>query len=123
MADGTTTVADLKQAMARFVRARDWERFHSPKNLSMSLAAEAAELMEHFLWMENAESHSAVVDPERRKAVGEEMADVACLFLAMSNATGIDLSQAVLYKLVKNEAKYPADRYQGRYRLDAEVKN
>jgi dCTP diphosphatase len=123
MADATTTVADLKMAMAGFVRARDWERFHSPKNLSMSLAAEAAELMEHFLWMENAESRAAVLEPGRRTAIGEEMADVACLLLAMSNATGIDLSQAVLDKLVKNEAKYPADQYQGRYRLESGGKN
>lgn len=118
MADATTPVAALKEAMARFVRERDWEQFHSPKNLSMSLAAEAAELMEHFLWMENAESRTILEDSAKRAAVAEEMADVACLLLAMSNATGIDLSEAMLAKLVKNEQKYPAARYQGRYRLE-----
>jgi dCTP diphosphatase len=118
MADATTPVGALKEAMARFVHERDWEQFHSPKNLSMSLAAEAAELMEHFLWMENAESRAAVLDPKRRTAIGEEMADVACLLMAMSNATGIDLSEAVFAKMVKNEVKYPAARFQGRYRAE-----
>src|SRR6266478_6093258 len=88
MADATTTVADLKKAMAEFVRARNWEQFHSPKNLSMSLAVEAAELMEHFLWMDNAESQIDAFGAAAKHAIGEEMADVACLLLAMSNATG-----------------------------------
>jgi dCTP diphosphatase len=121
MADATTTVADLKRAMAEFVQARNWERFHSPKNLSMSLAAEAAELMEHFLWMENAESRTECLDPAKRQAIGEEMADVTCLLCALSNATGIDLSEAVAAKLIKNAVKYPAERFQGRYRLDKET--
>jgi NTP pyrophosphatase (non-canonical NTP hydrolase) len=82
----------------------------------MSLAAEAAELMEHFLWMENAESQAECLDPAKRQAIGEEMADVACLLCAMSNATGIDLSEAVTAKLVKNAVKYPAEQFQGRYR-------
>jgi len=120
MADATTTVADLKTAMAEFVRARDWEQFHSPKNLSMSLAVEAAELMEHFLWMDNAESQIGNFDAAAKHAIGEEMADVACLLLAMSNATGIDLSEAISAKLIKNTVKYPAERYQGRYRIAKE---
>jgi NTP pyrophosphatase (non-canonical NTP hydrolase) len=121
MADATTTVADLKKAMAEFVQARDWAQFHSPKNLSMSLAVEAAELMEHFLWMDNAESHIGKFDAAARQAIGEEMADVACLLLAMSNATGIDLSDALTAKLLKNAEKYPAERYQGRYRIGKEA--
>jgi NTP pyrophosphatase (non-canonical NTP hydrolase) len=120
MADATTTVAELKQAMADFVRARDWEQFHSPKNLSMSLAVEAAELMEHFLWMDNAESQIGAFDAAARHAIGEEMADVTCLLLAMSNATGIDLSEAIAAKLLKNAVKYPAERFQGRYRIEKE---
>ncbi len=120
MPDATTTVANLKQAMADFVRARDWEQFHSPKSLSMSLAVEAAELMEHFLWMDNAESQIGNFDAAKRQAIGEEMADIACLLLAMSNATGIDLSEAISAKLVKNAVKYPAERYRGRYRIEKE---
>ena len=120
MADAATTVAELKRAMAEFVQARDWEQFHSPKNLSMSLAVEAAELMEHFLWMENAESQIGKFDAAGRRAIGEEMADVACLLLAMSNATGIDLSEAISAKLVRNAEKYPAERYRSRYRIGKE---
>ena len=120
MPDTTTTLAVLRDAVRRFTAERDWEQFHSPKNLSMSLAVEAAELMEHFLWMENAESQIGKLDAATRHAIGEEMADVACLLLAMSNATGIDLSEAISAKLVKNAEKYPAERYRSRYRLGKE---
>lgn len=114
------TVEQLKAAVRDFVRQRDWEQFHSPKNLSMGLAVEAAELMEHFLWVESAASLQVMQDPVRLQAVGEEMADVACHLLALSNRLGLDLSDAVQAKLVKNAQKYPVDRYRGRFRLEGE---
>jgi NTP pyrophosphatase (non-canonical NTP hydrolase) len=116
VADSTTTVASLREAMQRFVDERDWQNFHSPKNLVMGLAVEAAELMEHFLWVENAESRSVTDDAKELVAVGEEMADVACYLLALCNTLGIDLSEAVLGKLIKNALKYPAERYRGKFR-------
>jgi dCTP diphosphatase len=118
MPDQTTTVADLKVAMSRFASERDWERFHSPKNLVMGLAVEAAELMEHFLWVDNEPSRRAADEPGKREQIADEMADVACYLLALSNTLGIDLSGAVEAKLVKNAVKYPADTFRGRYRLD-----
>ena len=118
MPDTTTTLSELREAMARFVRERDWEQFHSPKNLVMGLSVEAAELMEHFLWIDNDASRGAADDAARRGAVADEMADVACYLLALSNSLGIDLSEAVFAKLVKNAIKYPAEKCRGRYRAD-----
>ncbi len=117
MPDMTTTVAALRDAMRRFVDERDWSRFHSPKNLSMGAAIEAAELMEHFQWMGTEESRAVTSQPAELQAIGEEMADVACYLLALANTLGIDLSEAILAKLQKNALKYPAEHYKGRYQL------
>jgi NTP pyrophosphatase (non-canonical NTP hydrolase) len=116
MADATTTVADLKEAMRQFVAERDWEQFHSPKNLAMGLAVEAAELMEHFLWMDNQDSRQVVHGQPLRTMIGEEIADVACYLLALANVMGLDLSATIEDKLKKNAVKYPADKYRGRYK-------
>src|SRR5262245_17852894 len=116
MPDNTTTVAELKSDMARFVSERDWDQFHSPKNLVMGLAVETAELMEHFLWMENAASREVYSDSERLGEIGDEIADVACYLLALSNVLNIDLSDAIKAKLAKNAIKYPVDQFRGRYR-------
>ncbi len=118
MPDATTTVTELREAMRRFVGERDWEQFHSPKNLAMGLAIEAAELMEHFLWIDNPASREAVRDPEQRLRIGEEMADVACYLLALANVMNLDLSDAVDDKLVKNAVKYPAEKYRGKYQAE-----
>src|ERR1700757_1615209 len=109
MPDDTTTVAALKDAMRRFVAERKWEPFHSPKNLSMGAAVEAAELMEHFLWVDNNASREVIQDAQEMGAIADEMADVACYLLALSNTLGIDLSEAILAKLAKNASKYPAE--------------
>src|SRR5262245_45244489 len=108
MADATTTVAALKEAMRRFVAERAWEPYHSPKNLVMGLAVEAAELMEHFLWVDAAASYALARDPARRGALADELADVACHLLNLSNELGIDLSEAIAAKMAKNALKYPA---------------
>jgi NTP pyrophosphatase (non-canonical NTP hydrolase) len=116
MADASTTVATLKEAVARFAEERAWGPFHNPKNLSMALAAEAAELMEHFLWEDGEASRAVVQDPARLAAVAEELADVACLVLNLANVLGLDLSDAVRAKMAKNERKYPAEKYRGRFK-------
>jgi len=115
MSDSTTTLADLRELVRQFVAERDWEQFHAPKNLSMSLAIEAAELMEHFQWMDMAESRRAGDDPEKRAAIRDEIADVLCYALALANALQLDLSDAVRDKMLKNAAKYPAERSRGQY--------
>lgn len=118
MPDATTTVATLRDAMRRFVAERAWEPFHSPKNLSMGAAVEAAELMEHFLWIDNDASRQVSLDVDKMGEIADEIADVACYLLALSNTLEIDLSEAILAKLVKNAKKYPADKYRGRFRVD-----
>src|SRR5262249_51638677 len=110
MADPKTTVAVLREAMQKFVAERDWEQFHTPKNLVMGLSVEAAELMEHFLWMSNEESRTVVRDPARRVEVADEMADVALYLLALCNTLDIDLSEAITNKLAKTALKYPIER-------------
>jgi NTP pyrophosphatase (non-canonical NTP hydrolase) len=119
MPDDVTTIAVLKDRVRAFVAERDWERFHTPKNLVMGLAIEAAELMEPFLWLEAEASRRIESDPQVLGGVADEMADVACYLLSLALVLNIDLSQAILSKIDKNVIKYPADQYRGRYRLDA----
>src|SRR5262245_63239005 len=92
MPDETTPVSVLREAMRAFVAERDWERFHSPKNLAMALAAEAAEVMEHFLWMENDESRQLMQGPEKLAPVADEIADTFGVCLALCNALNLELS-------------------------------
>jgi NTP pyrophosphatase (non-canonical NTP hydrolase) len=108
----------LREAMRAFVAEREWEQYHTPKNLAMSLAIEAAELMEHFQWLEPAESRAVAQSPEVVAQAAEELADVLCYALSLANVLQLDLSRAVLEKLAKNALKYPADRFRGRYRAD-----
>lgn len=113
--DEKTTVAQLRSWIERFVADRDWQQFHSPKNLSMALAIEVAELMEHFQWISPEESLQIDSRPERLHQVAEELADVLCYALALANVLKIDVSRAVREKLVKNAQKYPVEEYRGRY--------
>ncbi|HWG43309.1 MAG TPA: nucleotide pyrophosphohydrolase [Gemmataceae bacterium] len=122
MADNTTTVAALRESMAQFVAERDWEQFHSPKNLAMALAVEAAELMEHFLWIDNETSRTLVHDPARLEPIAEEIADVTGVILALCNALGLDLSDAIARKMSRNVLKYPVEKCRGRYRVEEEDK-
>jgi NTP pyrophosphatase (non-canonical NTP hydrolase) len=118
MPDANTTVAQLRQAMARFVDERDWQQFHSPKNLAMALSVEAAELMEHFMWIDNAASQQVVNDAKVREEVSDELADVAGVLFALCNALNLDLSDAVAKKMAKNVVKYPVEKSRGRYRIE-----
>jgi len=115
MPDTATTVADLRELVRRFVEERNWRQFHSPKNLSMSLAIEAAELMEHFQWIDAAESRKIKDDLSKLGQVRDEIADVFCYLLALANELDFDLSAAVRDKMVKNAAKYPAEQSWGRF--------
>jgi NTP pyrophosphatase (non-canonical NTP hydrolase) len=110
MSDAATTVGALKDAVRAFAAERQWEPFHTPKNLSMALATEVAELMEHFLWLTGEESRQACADPAKREAIADELSDVACLVLNFSLHSGIDLSEAIRHKMAKNAIKYPVDR-------------
>src|SRR5262245_31656525 len=107
MADDATTVGALKAKAAAFAAARNWEPFHTPKNLAMALACEVGELLEPFRWLTAEESTAACADPATRQAVADELADVFNLLMLFSLHTGIDVSDAVTAKMAKNEVKYP----------------
>lgn len=113
MADENTSVKELRELVAAFVAEREWERFHTPKNLAMSIAIEAAELMELFQWRGGEE----LLDDLQRRELQRELADVVIYCLAMANAAGIDLADAVREKIKHNAQKYPADEYRGRYKI------
>jgi NTP pyrophosphatase (non-canonical NTP hydrolase) len=113
--DDTTTIAELRKLVADFVAERDWSQFHSPKNVSMALAIEAAELMEHFQWLTTDASRELAAEPAKLAEVAEELADVIGYSFALANELGLDISSAVRAKMVKNAQKYPAEKYRGRY--------
>ena len=115
MSDAQTTVAHLRELVEEFVARRDWHQFHTPKNLAMSLAIEAAELMEHFQWLTPEQSRALADRPDDLAAVAEELADVFCYGLAMANELGVDLSTAIRAKMAKNEQKYPVEQFRGRF--------
>lgn len=114
LSDSATTVSELRERVLAFVRERDWEQFHSPKNLSMALAAETAELMEHFLWATPEESRAVAADPSRRAKIAEELADVVIYALEFANATGLDVAASIEAKIEANARKYPVDKARGR---------
>lgn len=114
LTDKTATLATLKTKVLAFARERDWEQFHAPKNLTMALAAEAGELMEHFLWSTPEESRVQVQEKKLRVKVEEELADVVIYALEFANMTGIDLAAAIESKMAANAKKYPVEKARGR---------
>lgn len=113
--DDATTVRQLRDLVEEFVDQRDWHQFHTPKNISMSLAVEAAELMEHFQWITGEESRKIVDQPEKKSEVADELADVLCYAMAVANELDIDIATAMHQKMVKNRQKYPAEKFKGRF--------
>ena len=103
-----TSIITIQEAVRDFRDARDWRQFHSPKNLSMSIAIEAAELMEHFQWLTTAEA-AALAQENRvaREAIAEELADVLIYCFSLADVLEYDLAEIIFDKLVKNEQKYP----------------
>ena len=113
MNDTTTTVAQLKKIVSDFVQERDWQQFHSPKNLSMGIVGEATELMEKFFWMSLQESYASVTD--NRQEIEDEAADVLFMLLAFCNASSIDIAAAFEKKVAQTKQKYPVEKSKGVY--------
>ena len=101
----------LRDKLRNFVAERDWDQFHSPKNLAMALSVEAAELMEHFQWLTEAESHR--LPPEKLEEVRDEMADVLVYLVRLADKLEVDLLDAAAKKIAKNVEKYPAAKVRG----------
>lgn len=102
----------LLAKIREFNRQRDWEQYHSPKNLAMALAVETAELVEHFQWLSQAESRN--LPAEKLEAVKEEIADILIYLLNLADKTGVDVLAAAQAKLAKNEIRYPAPMVRGK---------
>jgi dCTP diphosphatase len=107
-------LAELNERIRAFVAERDWDRFHSPKNLAMALSVEASELVELFQWL--TEEESSALDAGRKVRVAEELADVLWFLVRLADRLDIDLLEAAEAKLAQNSTKYPADRVRGRSR-------
>ena len=101
----------LRDRLRQFAAERDWDQFHSPKNLAMALSVEASELLEHFQWLSEVESQH--LPPEKRDAVGDEMADVLVYLVRLADKLEVDLLDAAAKKMVKNAQKYPAHQVRG----------
>ena len=105
------SLESLRDVLREFAKDRDWDQFHTPKNLSMALIAEAAELIEHFQWVDGDKSH--LLEPKTRQAVEEELADILIYLVRISDKLGVDLLQASGRKIELNAQKYPADKVRG----------
>ena len=106
-----TTIEALTAEIRAFRDARDWLQFHNPKELAVAIAAEAGELLQHFVWQDHRQSERRLVD--RRDEIASEMADVAILLFELADNSSIDLAGAMRAKLARNEERYPADRARG----------
>jgi len=104
-------IQDLSRRLAEFARVRDWEQFHSPKNLAMALAGEAGELLEHFQWLTEAQSANLEID--KKEAVSLELADIFIYLLRLGERLDVDILEAAYRKMAINESRYPAERVRG----------
>ncbi len=105
------SLEQLRARLAQFAHARDWDQFHSPKNLSMALIAEAAELVEHFQWL--SEEQSWQLDTDKHEAVRMELADIQIFLIRIADKLNVDLIDAAQTKIEINESRYPTDRVRG----------
>lgn len=106
-------IIEIQKRLQEFAELRQWEKYHSPKNLSMAVAAEAAELLEIFQWLTEAQSRELAESPEQLREVQQEIADVLIYLLRLADVLGIDIEAAVLEKLSLNERKYPVEQSRG----------
>jgi NTP pyrophosphatase (non-canonical NTP hydrolase) len=107
----TDPIRELTEAQRAFAKARDWEQFHTPRNLAAAMSVEAAEVLEHFQWLSDAQS--AALDPARREAVAQELADVLLYLVRLADVMGIDLVAAARAKIAVNAMKYPVEKARG----------
>lgn len=109
MDDKTTNIQELKNKVLTFVQERNWDKLHNPKNLAMSIAIEAGELMEIFQWLDEEEA-THIMDSDENVHLKEELADIIIYCLSLSNRLGIDVSNAIEEKIEKNGMKYPVNK-------------
>ena len=115
------SIETLRDRLREFARERDWDQFHTPKNLSMALIAEAAELIEHFQWVDGEKSH--LLEEKVRPSVEEEIADILIYLVRIADKLDIDLYSAAERKIAINARKYPADKVRGSARKYTEYED
>jgi len=115
MSDKKTTIQEIRSLIDSFADERDWQQFHSPKNLSMSISIEAAELMELFQWLSLEDAKKVMESGKTRDNAIDEIADVLIYAFAFCIRNNIDISDAIRQKMKKNIKKYPKDKYKGRF--------
>ncbi len=111
--DDSTSVKDLKELVSDFVSERNWEKFHTPKNLAVSVTLEAAELLEHFQWSPPAEEG---LDQHKLQQISEELSDVMAYLLSLANVLQIDVASSMRAKMQKNRKKYPINANLGTWK-------
>lgn len=120
LSDTNTTISQLRGEVHAFVQERDWGKYHTPKNLGMSIAIEAAEIMEHFQWHSSKQSVDLIKVPELKKQVADELADVLVYCLVLANQAEIDISSAVRSKMARNQKRFPVGYMPTTEELDQE---
>jgi NTP pyrophosphatase (non-canonical NTP hydrolase) len=105
--DNDTTLTELKTLVAEFIAARQWEKYHTSKNLAMSIAIESAELMEHFQWLEPEKVQKLLADSESRAEIGDELADILIYTISFAIQADLDISEIVQRKMSRNEIRFP----------------
>ena len=111
----------MQDKLRLFARARDWEQFHSPKNLAMALTGEVGELVAHFQWLTESASATVMADRAIAQNIRYEMADVLAYLLRLADVLGVDLVAALTEKMDANERRYPVDRAKGNARKYTEL--
>ena len=106
-------LSDLSDRVRHFAEERDWGQFHTPKNLAMALAGEVGELIEHFQWLTPGESAEVMADPDKARAVADELADVLIYLVRLGDVLGVDLIDAADHKLAGNARRYPVEEARG----------
>jgi len=115
MLDQKVTISELKERVDRFISEREWNKYHKPKDLSISIVLESSELLEHFQWLTDDEIETMLKDSQKLQQIESELADTVIYCLSLSNALCSDLSNAVLRKLEEDEKKYPSEKVKGSY--------
>lgn len=123
LTDSRTTIGELKRLIQEFVDERDWGKYHNSKDIAIAINVEAGELLELFEWVRENEIPGLLENPDRRRRLGEEMADVLILCLNLAAVNGFDVAETVGRKLAMNKAKYPVDLVRGNYRKYTELRS
>lgn len=104
---------NLQKTLAQFASERDWDQFHTPKNLAIALSVECSELLEEFQWLNEQQSSEVMNTPDQAQRIEDELADVTAYLLMLANKLNVDLEKALLSKIQKNSIKYPVEQFKG----------